>query len=90
MNSTNVFGPKFIRIFGVPQDWTEDDVLNGLLAVEPTCLHQVQEYDLAQYPECSGTCQRGFFTWENVLDLLNSSNLEESHWKLQNRISEEL
>jgi hypothetical protein len=52
-------GPTFIRISGVPQDWTEEDVLNGLLAVKPTCILQGRVSKLILYPDCSGTHQTG-------------------------------
>jgi hypothetical protein len=52
-------GPTFIRISEVPQDWTEKDVLNGLLAVEPTCILQGQVSKISLYPSCCGTGQTG-------------------------------
>jgi hypothetical protein len=51
--------PKFIRISGVPQDWTEEDILNGLLAVEPTCILRDQDPKITLYPACCGAGQTG-------------------------------
>jgi hypothetical protein len=52
-------GPTFIRISGVPQDWTEEDVLKGLLAVRPACTLQGQVSKMSLYPACCGTGQTG-------------------------------
>jgi hypothetical protein len=52
-------GPMFIRISGVPQDWTEEDVLKGLLEVGPTCTLQGQVSKISLYPACCGTGQTG-------------------------------
>jgi hypothetical protein len=63
-------GPKLIRISGVPQDWTDEDVLNGLLAVGPTCIFQGQVSKLTLYPDCSGTRQTGLLSLDKYTGLI--------------------
>jgi hypothetical protein len=68
-------GPKFIRISGVPQDWTEEDVLKGLLAVGPTCTLQGQVSDLTLYPDCSGTGQTGLLNCTGLIEYIKPEGI---------------
>jgi hypothetical protein len=70
MNSTNVLGPTLLRISGVPHDWTDEDVLNGLLAVKPPCILQGQVSKLTLYPDCSGTHQTGLLSLDKCTGLI--------------------
>jgi hypothetical protein len=70
MDSTNISGPTLIRISGVPQDWTDKDVLNGLLAVKPPCILQGQVSKLTLYPDCSGTRQTGLLSLDKCTELI--------------------
>jgi hypothetical protein len=63
-------GLTFIRISGVPQDWTDEDVLNGLLAVKPPCILQGQVSKLTLYPDCSGTRQTGHLSLDKCTGLI--------------------
>jgi hypothetical protein len=68
-------GPNLIRIAGVPQDWTEEDVLNGLLAVEPTRILQDQESDLTLYPDCSGAGQTGLLNCTGLIEYIKPEGI---------------
>jgi hypothetical protein len=68
-------GPKFIRILGVPQDWSEEDVLNGLLAVGPTCTLQGQVSDLTLYPDRSGTGQTGLLNCTGLIEYIKPEGI---------------
>jgi hypothetical protein len=63
-------GPTFIRISGVPRDWTDEDVLNGLLAVKSTCILQGRVSKLTLYPDCSGTRQTGLLSLDKCTGLI--------------------
>jgi hypothetical protein len=65
-------GQTFIRISGVPQDWTDEDVLKGLLAVGPTWTLQGQVSKINLYPACCGTGQTGLLNMEKCTGLFEN------------------
>ena len=47
--------PKCFRISGIPQNWSKDDLLFGLLAIDPAL--EGQTYELSLFPACCGPTQ---------------------------------
>jgi hypothetical protein len=76
-------GPEFVRISAIPQDWTKEDVLNGLQAVAPTGILQVQGSNLTLYPSWCGARQTGLLELGKCTELFENTKSGEITWGIE-------